>query len=140
MQLHNLLWSTIAITGTAALALLPIETPVPTIFRRDEVTSSTPSPTPTGNFMTTEFVILPGETQAYLTRPEQTITLVIPTCIQTIVPDRNGYVPPGTCNSNFAYYPSFGAAIAFTIIFGVMTGVHIVLAAKWKAVSEIFNT
>jgi hypothetical protein len=137
MQLQHLLLSTIATTSITAFNLLSAETPIPTIFRRDKVVSSTPSPTPTGNFITTQFITLPGQTNAYVTLPAQTITLAIPTCIQTIVPDKNGYVPPGTCGSQFAYYPSFGAATAFTIIFGVLTGVHIFLAAKWKAVSEI---
>jgi hypothetical protein len=125
MQLNHLLLFIIAITGTAAVAPLPSQTPVPTLFHRDDVVSPTPSPTPTGNFITTKLITIPGGT----------ITLPIPTCIQTIVPDKNGYVPPGTCGSNFAYYPSFVAAVATTIVFGVLTGIHIFLAAKWKAVS-----
>ena len=134
MQLRDIL-CILAASGAAAIAPLPSKTPAPTLFHRDEV-SATPSPAPTGNFISTQFITLPGETNAYYTRPEKTITLALPTCAQTIKPDKNGYVPPGSCGAYFAYYPSFAAAIVTTIIFGILTGIHIFLAAKWKAVSK----
>lgn len=40
----------------------------------------------------------------------------IASCI-SITPDKNGYVPEWACNANYNYYPSFGAALFFTIIF-----------------------
>ncbi|EPE27950.1 RTA1-containing protein [Glarea lozoyensis ATCC 20868] len=133
MQLNGLLVLAIATAGASAIVPLPSKTPVPTLVHRDELSTTSSTPLPTGDFIGTQFITLPGETNAYFTRPAETITLAIPTCIQTIVPDKNGYVPPGTCGSNFAYYPSFSAAIATTVIFGILTGVHIFLAAKWKA-------
>jgi hypothetical protein len=55
-----------------------------------------------------------------------------PTCTQTITPDKNGYVPPGTCNSNYEYYPSFAAAVAVAVVFGVITILHILQAALYR--------
>ena len=48
-------------------------------------------------------------------------------CI-TVTPDRNGYVPLEDCRNEWPYYPSFGAAILFSILFGVTTVTHIVQA------------
>ncbi|MCJ1414505.1 hypothetical protein MMC32_000832 [Xylographa parallela] len=58
--------------------------------------------------------------------------LPTPTCIQTITPDANGYVPPGTCHALYKYYPSFAAAVVFSILFGVLTILHISQAAVHK--------
>jgi hypothetical protein len=55
-----------------------------------------------------------------------------PTCTQTITPDKNGYVPPGTCNSNYQYYPSFAAAVAAAVSFGFITALHITQAAFYR--------
>jgi hypothetical protein len=136
MQLNGLLVFVIGIAGASAIVSLPSKTPVPTLVHRDDSSTTSSTPLPTGNFIGTQYITLPGETNAHFTRPAETITLAIPTCIATIVPDKNGYVPPGTCGSHFAYYPSFAAAVVTTVIFGVLTGVHIFLAAKWKAVSD----
>jgi len=54
------------------------------------------------------------------------------TCTQTIKPDKNGYVPPGTCGSLYNYYPSFAAAIIFSVLFGAVMVVHIGQAAIYK--------
>jgi hypothetical protein len=48
-------------------------------------------------------------------------------CI-TAVPDSNGYVPPSSCNALYSYNPSFAAAVAFTVLFAIVTVAHIVLA------------
>ncbi|KAG9231780.1 RTA1 domain-containing protein [Amylocarpus encephaloides] len=84
-------------------------------------------------FLTTKLETIHGKTEAHLTIPDKTISIIFPTCIQTEIPDKNGYVPPGTCNSLFAYYPSFAAAFVTTGVFGVLVGVHVFLAWKWKA-------
>jgi hypothetical protein len=57
------------------------------------------------------------------------------TCTPTSIPDKNGYVPPGTCNANYNYYPSFGAAIVASIIFGILTIVQIGQAFYYRKVS-----
>ena len=83
-------------------------------------------------FTTTNFVVIPGETNAQFTRPGQTITIAIPTCSQTIKPDSNGYVPPGSCGAMWNYYPSFGAAVFFSLLFGAVTLAHVYQAVKFR--------
>jgi hypothetical protein len=60
------------------------------------------------------------------------LNLPIATCTQTIVPDKNGYVPPGTCGALFNYYPSFAAAIMMSTVFGIISTMHVVQAALYK--------
>ncbi|RGP76960.1 hypothetical protein FLONG3_4898 [Fusarium longipes] len=73
-----------------------------------------------------------GTTDEYYTRPAKTIQIVIPTCVQTFEPDENGYLPPGTCNANWNYYPNFSAAAVFAVLFAILTGAHIWQAARYK--------
>ncbi|KAJ6579164.1 RTA1 domain-containing protein [Mycena vulgaris] len=97
-------------------------------------TTSTPTTTavPTGVFFTTEFITIGGHTDAHATVAGQTITLVLPTCVMTEIPDKNGYVPPGTCHALYNFYPSFAAAVLFSVLFGAVTVLHIVQAVKHK--------
>ncbi|KAJ7585078.1 RTA1 domain-containing protein [Mycena floridula] len=95
--------------------------------------TSTPTSAPTGVFLTTEFITIAGHTDAHATVAGQTITLVLPTCVMTEIPDKNGFVPPGTCHALYDYYPSFAAAVLFSILFGAVSVLHIVQAAKYKA-------
>ena len=106
--------------------------PTPTLIPRDATTITT-----TGiYFMTTEYITIAGETDAHFTLAPQTITIALPTCIQTITPDKNGYVPPGTCNALYDYYPSLGAAVVFSAIFGMLMIAHISQAVYFKTVSS----
>jgi hypothetical protein len=75
-------------------------------------------------YTSTNLITIAGETNAAVTRAGNTITIAIPTCRSTIIPDPNGYVPPGTCGSLWNYYPSFGAAATFTGIFMIIMAVH----------------
>ncbi|KAK2037404.1 RTA1 domain-containing protein [Colletotrichum somersetense] len=68
--------------------------------------------------------------------PAKTIDIAIPTCIQTIKPDSNGYVPPGECGAIWNYYPSFIAAVVFTGLFALLTVIHIWQAARHKKQSD----
>ncbi|KAH6664441.1 RTA1 domain-containing protein, partial [Halenospora varia] len=97
--------------------------------------SSAPATTlaPVEYYTSTILNTIPGITNAQVTLPAKTITILIPTCSQTIVPDSNGYVPPGTCGALYDFYPSFAAAVVFSLLFGALTMGHIWLAAKWKA-------
>jgi hypothetical protein len=52
-------------------------------------------------------------------------------CI-TATPDKNGYVPTNDCRALYNYYPSFGAAILFSIIFGIALCLHGVQAYVWR--------
>lgn len=55
------------------------------------------------------------------------------------VPGKNGYVPPSACNALYSYNPSFVAAVIFTIIFGVITGVHLIQAISYRRVSSLLD-
>ncbi|KAJ0287442.1 hypothetical protein CBS470a_005406 [Colletotrichum nupharicola] len=132
----SLTWIILALAASAA-ALPSGPSPTPTntqLLQRSVITSSTVSAVPTGDFITTKFITIPGVTDSHVTVPAKTITLALPTCVQTIEPDANGYVPPGSCGALWNYYPSFAAAIAFAVVFGVLTAVHIWQAARYKKV------
>jgi hypothetical protein len=62
-----------------------------------------------------------------------TISSATATCT-TAIPGKNGYVDPSACNALYEYYPSFGAAILFSFLFGVVTILHIYLAANFRKV------
>ncbi|KAK3944815.1 C6 zinc finger domain protein [Diplogelasinospora grovesii] len=98
-------------------------TPTPTV---------TPSPTETGYFISTIEITIQGFTDDHATVAGQTIQIAIPTCKQTIVPDANGYVPPGTCGAIWDYYPNFAAAVVFTVLFAALTLVHLWQAIRYK--------
>lgn len=97
-------------------------------------TMSRSSSTEMITFTTTKLIVIDGETNSVLTIPAKTITLALPTCIQTIEPDSNGYVPPGTCGAIWNYYPSHGAAVGFTILFAVLVVIHVWMAVRYKKV------
>lgn len=63
--------------------------------------------------------------------PSVTVTTG-PSCTQTVNPDKNGHVPPGTCHAYFEYYPSFEAAFLFSILFGITTIIHIGQAIHYR--------
>ncbi|KAK2026641.1 RTA1 domain-containing protein [Colletotrichum zoysiae] len=100
--------------------------------RQDIPISSASSAIPTGVFITTKHITIPGVTNSHVNIPAKTIDIAIPTCIQTIKPDSNGYVPPGECGAIWNYYPSFVAAVVFTGLFALLTAVHIWQAARHK--------
>ena len=54
------------------------------------------------------------------------------------VPGKYGYVPPTACNALYGYNPSFAAAIAFAVIFGIVTGAHLIQAVSYRRVSLLF--
>ena len=62
------------------------------------------------------------------------------TCISGLTPDKNGYVPPEACNANYAYYPSFAAAVIFSVVFGLAFTIHLIQGISYRKVSRsIFN-
>lgn len=100
-------------------------------------TTSTPSTSGVVYFTSTEVITIKGGvTNSYVTIAPQTIHIAIPTCLQTITPDKNGYLPPGTCNALWDYYPSFGAALVFAALFGILVSVHICQAVAYKKVGN----
>lgn len=89
------------------------------------------------NTISQQFITIPGLTNDHVTIADKTITLDIPTCEQTIKPDSNGYVPPGTCGALWGYYPKIAPAAALAIMFALLTAVHIWQAARYKKVSAV---
>lgn len=150
-------FSRLSYLGSLLVTLVPIAAAIPllenhapevtafpstkSLLGRDTTLSASPSPTapPTNTaeyYLSTKLVTIPGFTNDHATKEAQTITIAIPTCSKTITPDKNGYVPPGSCGALYRYYPSFAAALAASIAFGSLTIAHTILAAKYKTVSE----
>ncbi|RYP09149.1 hypothetical protein DL765_008540 [Monosporascus sp. GIB2] len=119
--------------------------------------SSTVTNAPTTSpvyFLTSQYVTIPGVTDKHVTVPDKTITMVLPTCIQTIEPDANGYLPPGTCHAIWNYYPSFSGSLIFLLLFVLLTMAHvyqaviykkrfcwvIIMASLWETLAYIFRT
>lgn len=128
------LGATLLLSATLALGTFatPITTTPPT--RTLIARQTTPTSSSDIYFLTTNYITIAGETNAQVTIPGQTIAIAIPTCIQSITPDKNGYVPPGTCNALYDYYPSFAAAVVASVLFGILTVAHIFQAVKFKKV------
>ncbi|TEY36933.1 hypothetical protein BOTCAL_0534g00080 [Botryotinia calthae] len=131
-------------TATNALVLSTTTThssptAAPTILQRD-ATTTTASLTSTSSlyFPTTNCITIAGVTNAHVTIPAKTVSFAVPTCIQTLTPDKNGYLPPGTCNALYDYYPSSTSAVAFAVIFGVLTLIHIIQAFFYKKAYSFF--
>jgi hypothetical protein len=57
------------------------------------------------------------------------------TCIET-TPDANGYVPDGSCNSYYNFYPSFGANLAFAVLFFLSFVVHTIQMFVYRKASD----
>ena len=56
----------------------------------------------------------------------------------TAVPGKYGYVDPTACNAQWNFNPSYSAAIAFSVLFGIVTAGHIVEAFLYKKVGKWF--
>ncbi|TGO62631.1 hypothetical protein BCON_0018g00240 [Botryotinia convoluta] len=113
-------------------------TAAPTILQRDATTTASPASTSPLYFLTTNYITIAGVTNAHVTISAKTVSFAVPTCIQTLTPDKNGYLPPGTCNALYNYYPSSTSAIAFAAIFGVLTLAHIIQAFLYRKAYSFF--
>ncbi|KAF7872208.1 hypothetical protein EAF04_003133 [Stromatinia cepivora] len=130
-------------TATNALALSTTETimgptAAPTILQRDATTTASSASTSPVYFLTTNYVTIAGVTNAHVTVPAKTVSFAVPTCIQTLTPDKNGYLPPGTCNALYDYYLSSASALAFAAIFGLLTLAHLIQAVFYKKAYSFF--
>lgn len=56
----------------------------------------------------------------------------------TAVPGKYGYVDPTACNAQWNFNPSYSAAVAFSVLFGIVTTGHIVEAFLYKKVGNGF--
>jgi hypothetical protein len=124
----------LSVTATAAPTVSTATVLTATLTPRATTSSATATSTSGIEFITTEYITIAGQTNEHVTLAPQTITLALPTCIQTITPDKNGFVPPGTCGALYDYYPSFAAAVIFAVLFGMLTVAHIAQAAVFKKV------
>ncbi|KAF3047194.1 hypothetical protein E8E12_011603 [Didymella heteroderae] len=61
--------------------------------------------------------------------PPQTCT---PGFSSYATPGPNGYVPAGACNALWVYFPSFASAIAFSVLFGIITIAHLCQAVLYR--------
>ncbi|KAK7427481.1 hypothetical protein QQZ08_006087 [Neonectria magnoliae] len=64
--------------------------------------------------------------------PTSTITSSSTASCTTAVPDKYGHVDINACNANYAYYPSFGGNMAFAVLFGISTLIHLMQAIIYK--------
>jgi hypothetical protein len=55
----------------------------------------------------------------------------------TAIPDANGYVPPSACNANYGYYPSWSWNLAFAVLFGLTTLIHLVQTFVYRKVLPV---
>lgn len=55
----------------------------------------------------------------------------------TVNPDQYGSVPHDACNSYYTYDPIFPANLAFAVVFGLSTIIHIVQAIGFKKVGAL---
>ncbi|KAK7413770.1 hypothetical protein QQX98_007337 [Neonectria punicea] len=138
------------VASTSSALVIPSTTHVPAPTLQADLSTVIP----TGYFTTTKHIIIGGVTNSHVTIPAKTITLALPTCVQTLEPDENGFLPPGTCNAIWKYYPSFAAALLFVALFAAVTAVHIwqavhykkkwcwviIMASTWEVLAFVFRT
>ena len=53
------------------------------------------------------------------------------------MPDKYGHVPIDACDSYYNFYPSFEGNLAFAVLFGVCTLVHLAQAVAYKKVRSL---
>lgn len=126
MRRYLLILFSLLVTSLTVFAT-PIQTPAPVygLSPRDETPTTTAKAS-----TTTDPTSTTTETGFHLT-----LSLNLPsnTCTPTVAPDKNGWVPASQCNALYLYYPSFGAAIAFAVIFGLLMVAHLIQATIYKA-------
>lgn len=64
-----------------------------------------------------------------------TTASAIATCT-TAIPGKYGRVPVDACNANYFFDPSFGANLAFCVLFGLTTMTHLIQAILFKKASR----
>lgn len=82
------------------------------------------------------FLISSANMSSFISATATASTASTTACI-TSTPDKNGHVPTNDCRALYSYYPSFGAAILFSIIFGISLCLHVVQAIAWRKVSSM---
>ena len=129
----------LTIVGALLASLLAAARPTPTASPSIASSTTTASPSSTTPpARVDDHTASLGIYGAYYTKPEEkpfSLSLDIPanTCTPGnsayATPGLNGHVPAEACNANWLYFPNFAIAIAFSVLFGVLTVAHI-----WQAV------
>jgi len=65
-----------------------------------------------------------------------TTTFMEATTTAASVPGKYGRVPVDACNANYFFDPSFGANLAFCVLFGLTTITHLIQAILFKKASR----
>ncbi|XWW99349.1 hypothetical protein V2A60_007358 [Cordyceps javanica] len=60
----------------------------------------------------------------------------VPSCT-TAVPDKNGHVPPESCNANYGFYPKWEDNCVFAALFGLVTVAHLTQSIVYKKVCKL---
>ena len=148
----------------SAASPTPISTPSPALSARAAITSPPsatappsrrddnfdPSIPPLSLDLPTISIAKPSIPSFSLNLPPKTCT---PGFSSYATPGPNGYVPADACNALWVYFPNFAAAVAFSILFGVLTIAHlgqavlyrngfcwvIIMAALWETGAYAFR-
>jgi hypothetical protein len=135
-----------ALSARAAITSLPSATAPPS-RRNDRFDPSIP---PLSLNIPTVSIAKPSIRSFSLNLPPQTCT---PGFSSYATPGLDGYVPAEACNALWVYFPNFAAAVAFSILFGILTIAHlsqavvyhngfcwvIVMAALWETGAYAFR-
>ncbi|KAL4811792.1 RTA1 like protein-domain-containing protein [Aspergillus spinulosporus] len=135
ISLPLLLVSAVAVLAVPAPTAAPIPA-IPTLITAPSPVPTTGSSGPTKSLETRDFepsLDLPTISIEPFTLSSLDLNLPSNTCTPTVSPDANGYVPPDQCNALYNYYPSFAAAVAFSVLFGILMIAHFIQATTYKA-------
>jgi hypothetical protein len=132
----------LTLLGALLVSLLAAASPTP--IASPSIASSTTTASPTSTTpppRVDDHLASLGIYGAYNTRPERTpFSLSLDIAARTCTPGNsayatpglNGHVPAEACNSNWLYFPNFAIAIAFSVLFGVLTVAHLCQAVVYR--------
>ena len=136
----------VALLARAAITSPP--TADAAVIRRDDPYA--PSIAPFSLSLNLPSIAAPSIPSLSLNLPVETCTPGFPSYA---TPGADGYVPAGSCNALWVYFPNFAAAVAFAVLFGVLLIAHlgqavqhqngfcwvIVMAAIWETGAYAFR-
>jgi hypothetical protein len=114
-----------ALSAQAAITSPPSATAPPS--RRDD--NFEPSIPPLSLNLPTISIAKPSIASFSLDLPPETCT---PGFSSYATPGLDGYVPAEACNALWVYFPNFAAAVAFSILFGILTIAHLAQAVVYR--------
>lgn len=119
-------------------AAFPTSVPSPALIARASITTP-PLPTTPPARRDDDFKLsldIPQVSIAQPSIPSLSLDLPAQTCTPGFesyaTPGLDGYVPAGSCNALWVYFPNFAAAIAFSVLFGILTIAHIGQAVMYR--------